>query len=149
MFHIGVAGRGPLRMERLGHKYGYHMKDASGKLAPLVRMKDYIRSSAEDEYDMAVGVGVSGSSGFSGSAHLSAAENMERERLGMDMVEVGVDAVLRPTRGFGHGYELFQEEYSSDIDVTRLVQDLKRSGVEVSIDILIPLTDELIYASTS
>ena len=45
VFHLGVAGRGPLRMERVGHKYGYHMKDAKGKLASIVRVqpKDFSR----------------------------------------------------------------------------------------------------------
>jgi len=35
LFHIGVVGRGPLRIERQGHKTGYQMKDASGALAAV------------------------------------------------------------------------------------------------------------------
>lgn len=113
MFHVGVAGRGPLRMERQGHKLGYHMKDAEGKLASVVRSspKDFSRR-AEDTL---------------------VAENIERERLGMDIVETGGDSVVRPTRGFGSAYENFPDEITTEIDVTRLVQDLKRSGVEVCV----------------
>ncbi len=67
-----------------------------------------------------------------GAAGLTMAESMERERLGMsDIVEAGDPQAVRPTRGFGVGYETLPEEITSDIDVTRLVHDLKRSGVEV------------------
>jgi pyroglutamyl-peptidase len=114
IFHIGVAGRGPLRMEKLGHKLGYHMKDADAKLAPVVRSspKDFSRRPDDP----------------------SPAENLERERLGMDMVENGGgDVVVRPTRGFGSAYETFPDDLPTDIDVTRLVQDLKCSGIEVSL----------------
>jgi len=115
IFHIGVAGRGPLRMEKLGHKLGYHMKDADGKLAPIVRSspKDFSRRPDDP----------------------SPAENLERERLGMDVVDTGPDSVVRPTRGFGPAYENFLDELATEIDVTRLVQDLKRSGIEVSLSI--------------
>ncbi|KAG6868920.1 hypothetical protein C0993_007694 [Termitomyces sp. T159_Od127] len=111
IFHIGVAGRGPLRMERQGHKLGYHMKDADGKLAPHARStpKDFSRRPDD---------------------HL-AAENIERERLGLEMVEhVGSDTSARSTRGFGVQYESFSDELPTEIDVTRLVQDLKQSGIE-------------------
>lgn len=118
MFHIGVAGRGPLRLERVGHKLGYHMKDATGKLAALVRStpKDFSRRDNTN-------------ASF-------AAENAERERLGMDPVEVqtsiGGDSITRATRGFGAAYETFPDEISTDIDVTKLVQVLRGSGIEVS-----------------
>ncbi|GLB37160.1 putative pyroglutamyl-peptidase activity [Lyophyllum shimeji] len=110
IFHIGVAGRGPLRMERQGHKLGYHMKDATGKLAPIVRTspKDFSRRP-DDTF-------VAGS--------------QERESLGMDMVESIGDTTSRPTRGFGPAYENFPDEISTEIDVTRLVQDLRQSGIE-------------------
>jgi hypothetical protein len=121
IFHIGVAGRGPLRMERLGHKLGYHMKDATGKLASVVRSspKDFSRR-ADDPL---------------------AAENIERERLGMDIVESGGDSIMRPTRGFGTAYENFPDEISTDIDVTRLVQSLRQSGIEVCYLTLIQVYD--------
>ena len=111
IFHIGVAGRGPLRMEKLGHKLGYHMKDAGGKLAPIVRTSPKDFSRRQDDP--------------------SPAESLERDRLGIDMVESGGDTVVRPTRGFGPAYENFPDELPTDVDVTRLVQDLKRSGIEV------------------
>jgi hypothetical protein len=118
MFHIGVAGRGPLRLERVGHKLGYHMKDATGKLADIVRSspKDFSRRDNTNSLSFA-------------------AENAERERLGMDPMEaqtiVGGDS-HRATRGFGSAYETFSDDITTDIDVSKLVQELRRSGVEVS-----------------
>ena len=62
----------------------------------------------------------------------SMAESMERERLGIDMTEAGDTLSARPTRGFGGpNYETLPDEITTDIDVTRLVQDLRKSGVEV------------------
>lgn len=112
IFHIGVAGRGPLRIERLGHKLGYHMKDASGKLASVVRSspKDFSRRP---------------DGGFVSS------ENTERERLGMEPGEGTGDAVLRPTRGLS-GYDTSPDEITTEIDVMKMVQDLKRVGIDVS-----------------
>lgn len=110
VFHVGAAGRGALRMERVGHKLGYHMKDLSGKLASLVRAlpKDFSRVEAE---------------------------NTERERVGVDAVSDGVngiDHLTHTTRGFGGpAYENFPDEIMTDIDVLRLIGDLKRSGIEV------------------
>ncbi|RDX54986.1 peptidase C15, pyroglutamyl peptidase I-like protein [Lentinus brumalis] len=38
IFHVGVSGRGPIRIERLGHKYGYDLTlpDADGQFGPIV-----------------------------------------------------------------------------------------------------------------
>ncbi|KAL0567359.1 hypothetical protein V5O48_014633 [Marasmius crinis-equi] len=36
VLHVGVAGRGPMRVEKMAHKLGYYMKDATGALAPIV-----------------------------------------------------------------------------------------------------------------
>jgi pyroglutamyl-peptidase len=111
IFHLGVAGRGPLRMERLGHKFGYHMKDAAHKLAPIVLPAEF-----------------SGK----GMVEPSEAERQERERLAAstNAMEIAGDS-LTPTRGFGEGYREFAEEMYTDIDVEKLVHELKRSGIEV------------------
>ncbi|KAK1229173.1 hypothetical protein PQX77_007745 [Marasmius sp. AFHP31] len=112
IFHLGVAGRGPLRMEKSAHKLGYHMKDATGKLAPMVRSIPIEFGRREDE--VAVG---------------------ERERIGFELVEspaagAGDTYSARPNRGFGHGYEKFADEIYTDLDVGRLIQDLRRSGID-------------------
>ncbi|KAH7927123.1 peptidase C15, pyroglutamyl peptidase I-like protein [Leucogyrophana mollusca] len=112
IFHVGVAGRGPLRMERVGHKFGYNMKDAKGCQAPIVRREDTNRVPSEP----------------------SEAERMEMEmarlaNYGMDPPNV-VDSGEPPKRGFGKGYETYPEEIYTDIDVEKLVQYLKMSGVE-------------------
>ncbi|KAL0956038.1 hypothetical protein HGRIS_002210 [Hohenbuehelia grisea] len=133
MFHIGVAGRGPLRMEHLGHKLGYHMKDATGKLASLVRTspKDFSRQpEAQAE---------------------SIAEAMERERLGIEPAEPGGEPISRPNRGFGGpAYENVPDELYTEVDIARLIQDLKRSGIEqiyTSMDAGHYLCDFIYYCS--
>ncbi|KAF9562759.1 peptidase C15, pyroglutamyl peptidase I-like protein [Agrocybe pediades] len=144
VFHLGVAGRGPLRMERVGHKLGYHMKDAKGQLAPIVRVstKDFTRREN--------GGAPSSTVSTLGEESVSAAENMERERLGMDLVEQGSENAVRPSRGFGIGYTRFPDEINTEIDVTRLVQDLKKSGVDqiyTSMDAGHYLCDFIYYCS--
>lgn len=115
IFHIGVAGRGALRVEKVGHKLGYQMKDAHGKLAPLVEspVQEFGRNR----------------DGFLGAVNM--------EMLAMDMVETHTagEGAPRLNRGFGAGYEKFPEELYTDVDLTALVQDLKRQGVEVSLHI--------------
>ena len=103
VFHTGVAGRGPLQMECLGHKLGYYKKDASGKYAPLVEVipKDFSRREQGDS---------NGPMALSGPFD---------------------DIAARPTRGFGIGYETSQDEYATEIDVARLISDMKKEGVEV------------------
>lgn len=111
VLHVGVAGRGPLRIERIGHKFGYNMKDANGCHAPIVPVarEDASRRPSEP----------------------SPAERMERARLGYD-IDSPIDGGEPPKRGFGKGYECFPEEIYTDVEVEKLVHHLKKSGVEVS-----------------
>jgi hypothetical protein len=37
ILHVGVANRGPLRVEKKGHKNGYDTPDAKGQYAPITR----------------------------------------------------------------------------------------------------------------
>lgn len=112
VLHVGVAGRGPLRIERVGHKFGYNMKDANGCHAPVVRV-------AREEASR-------------GPSEPSPEERLERARLGYD-IEGPIDGAEPPKRGFGKGYESFSEEIYTDVDVEKLVHHLKKSGVEVSV----------------
>jgi hypothetical protein len=94
IFHIGAAGRGPLRMEKMGHKLAYYMKDANGKLAPIVR-------APEPEF------------GGRGESDVSIGESFGGKELGFDIMVEGAGAgdtfSARPNRGFGVGYEKFPE----------------------------------------
>lgn len=121
IFHIGVAGRGPLRIERIGHKNGYRMKDADGEYAPIVHLpKDPIRDSADAELErmerMLVGASLPGPSGPEGPGP---AEVMEIPPV--------------PNRGFGKGYENFPDELSTEIDVPKLIVHLKENGIDVRV----------------
>ena len=122
--HVGMAGRGPLRVERMGHKKGYNMKDATGKLAPIVP----VSISTEE-----AGPAASASDPIS----TPEAQRTEMLRLGYDPFghfEEPVDGGDIPTRGLGKGYEAFDDEIHTDIDVLKLVHFLKETGFEVISD---------------
>jgi len=116
IFHVGVTGRGPLRMERVGHKFGYNMKDAIGCLAPIVRVTREENSNPNH-----------------GPSEHSPMERMERARLSGYDIEAHVDGTEPPKRGFGKGYETFPEEIYTDVDVEKLVHHLKKSGIDVRV----------------
>ncbi|KAK7035246.1 hypothetical protein VNI00_012013 [Paramarasmius palmivorus] len=138
IFHLGVAGQGALRMEQVAHKLGYQMKDATGRLAPIVTRHpgEFAgapgRNDDEEVVDVSVGAvvpsgpsvsnagfGNVGGSGLNGGA--------DRDRLsGLEMIE----SAARPNRGFGVGYEKFTDDLYTDIDVSRLIHDLRESGID-------------------
>jgi pyroglutamyl-peptidase len=91
IFHVGVAGRGPLRMEKLGHKLGYYMKDATGKMAPVVKAAP---SDFQRREDLDVSIGE---------------QAVERIGLSFELENTGDAYSARPSRGFGVGYEKFPD----------------------------------------
>ena len=120
IFHVGVAGRGPLRIERIGHKNGYRMKDADGEYAPIVHLpKDTIGSDAEAELARMERMLALGPSG-----------NVDVPGMTPGPAEV-VDIPPAPNRGFGKGYETFPDELQTDVDVPKLIVHLKESGIDV------------------
>ncbi|KAJ8077158.1 hypothetical protein PM082_001586 [Marasmius tenuissimus] len=159
ILHVGVAGRGPMRVEKMAHKLGYHMKDATGELAPIVSpasggvldAEGPLRNGNNGQGSISVSLNGSGlnvlphpegqfqqqltqTQGPGVFSAVSVAEAAERERLGANMVEdIGGNSFGfggRPARGFGDGYRRFPEELLSDIDVLELVRVLKRCGIE-------------------
>ena len=142
ILHISVAGRGPLRMERVGHKLGYQMKDATGKYANIVRSnpKDFSRREGD----------IGGTSRSHGAPINEPASTPPEEVIPRNMsmntgipgmtelnspaitAEGNAESGAKPTRGCGGpAYETMPEELQTDLDCTRLVQDLKRDGMEV------------------
>ncbi|RPD53517.1 peptidase C15, pyroglutamyl peptidase I-like protein [Lentinus tigrinus ALCF2SS1-6] len=117
IFHVGVAGRGPLRIERLGHKNGYRMKDKDGEYAPIVHLpKDPIGDTAEAELQRM-------------ERMLGPPHALHGPNHGPEVPEV-VDIPPPPNRGFGKGYEQFADELSTDVDVPKLIVHLKESGID-------------------
>ncbi|RXW24843.1 hypothetical protein EST38_g1008 [Candolleomyces aberdarensis] len=163
IFHVGVAGRGALRMEIIGHKYGYNMKDSSGQYCAVVPPP----SASKNPINNNRGPGSGGPPGViqppytggfvHGSGFGSMGMGYNNERLGYNPAVhdpqpglPGSDNTVRPMRGFGTAYETFPDEMATDIDVTRLVQDLKASGVNTiytSMDAGHYLCDYLYYCS--
>ncbi|KAF9446396.1 peptidase C15, pyroglutamyl peptidase I-like protein, partial [Macrolepiota fuliginosa MF-IS2] len=118
MFHIGLAGRGPLRLERCGHKLGYNMKDATGQYAPVVipQPKDFSRRGPDGR-------------------PMTIAEKAERDRLALAAASEiqsnpPSDNNAKPNRGFGGPYEVFSDELNTDLDVTRIIQDMRQTGAD-------------------
>lgn len=96
------------------------MKDATGKLAPIVP----VSISTNEEADR----------GPASEPPLSDAERLEMDRLEYDPFGLLVDPADGgdiPTRGLGKGYEAFDDEIYTDIDTLKLVQFLKETGFEV------------------
>ncbi|KAH6915816.1 hypothetical protein BKA70DRAFT_1253864 [Coprinopsis sp. MPI-PUGE-AT-0042] len=141
IFHVGVAGRGPLRMEIIGHKFGYTMKDASGSYCavvppPSLGNKNPTRGPGAGPPPPPGGpmvVNMRGGPAGNGFGNMGMGYN--NERLGYNPAVhdpqpiPGTENSVRPVRGFGTAYESFPDEMMTDIDVTRLVQDLKSTGI--------------------
>jgi len=102
VFHVGVAGNGPLQLEEVAHKVGYDLKDASQQLAPIVpSSQGPVPAEAEGM----------------GRARLS-----KKSKKSFDTHRI---------RGFGKGYEDFPEELSTSLNLQTLMQCVKLSGTEV------------------
>jgi pyroglutamyl-peptidase len=116
VFHVGLAGRGPFRIERLAHKSGYRMKDSSNQYAPIIEFLPEVNPLEPSQAEILDQMRIS-------SANLSI------------MVPMGpVDTTIdHHVRGFGKGYELCAEDLHTMIDVEHLVYAMKEQGVEVCI----------------
>lgn len=135
IFHIGVAGRGPLRIERLAHKLNYKMKDEEGQYAPVVQLpKDPAPQEPTEAERMEIqrlfagGVvpvaaieGPPGPNGFRGVMDVATGERLSESS----------HHEHQPNRGFGKGYKTFADELYTEVDVTRLIFHLKKTGIEV------------------
>jgi pyroglutamyl-peptidase len=116
VFHIGLAGRGPFRIERLGHKAGYRMKDSLNQYAPII---EFLPESTALEP--------------------SQGEMLDQMRMSSaSMAAIGptspIDATVdHPIRGFGKGYESYGEDLHTMIDVEHLVHAMKEQGIEVGV----------------
>ncbi|EJD02569.1 peptidase C15, pyroglutamyl peptidase I-like protein [Fomitiporia mediterranea MF3/22] len=110
IIHVGAGRTGNLRIEKLGHKYGYDMPDVDSKFAPEVQVLNGGDAEERDEAKRAGGTE-------------DAAEVFERAR-------VAAEKKSSSLRGFAEGYEPFDEELKTDVDVDKLVEDLKHLGVD-------------------
>jgi len=121
ILHVGLAGRGPFRIERLAHKSGYRMKDSSNQYAPVIEFLPEVNALEPSQAEILDQMRVS-------SANLAI--------MGPMAVDVSVD---QPVRGFGKGYEPFAEDLHTMIDVEHLVYAMKEQGVEVCISFYLVL----------
>lgn len=168
IFHVAVAGRGPLRLEKVSHKLNFRMKDAEGQYAPIVipPPKD---QSDEDMMDVVT----AGFHSISGNytSHIGD-ESHDHSGLppGVQTLAGGAVTVFgnpgpdgsteTPTvpenvevqqhRGFGKSYENMPDELSTDVDVARLIHHLKETGIDqvyISMDAGHYLCDFTYYCS--
>ncbi|PSR81128.1 hypothetical protein PHLCEN_2v6463 [Hermanssonia centrifuga] len=151
MFHIGVAGRGPLRIEKIGHKLGYRMKDAEGQYAPVVATPKEIQPEPTETerielQRMYIGAGIIPVTdiGPPGPSGVLNGEHGDAPHPPVDVTE------HQPNRGFGKGFENFADELPTEVDVARLIHSMKESGIESvysSMDAGHYLCDFLFYGS--
>ena len=114
VLHVGVGHAGGLAVEQLAHKRRYQMPDARGEHAPR----------ALDQSALAEVIG---------QAEARERARLERAARGEAAAPQRV-ANTSCVRGFAEGYEAFQEEERSSVDVAALVEWLKRQGTEVRAD---------------
>ncbi|KAI0054964.1 peptidase C15, pyroglutamyl peptidase I-like protein [Artomyces pyxidatus] len=112
IFHIGLAGRGPFRMERLGHKHGYRIKDTTGQHAPTIDRLPDATALEQSQAEM---------------LEQLASASIARTESTVATLDVAIEA---PLRGFSKGYETYPEEIYTPIDVEKLVHEMKAMGVE-------------------
>ena len=118
IFHIGLAGRGPFRIERLAHKTGYRMKDSFNQHAPIV---DFLPESNNNTVE---------------PSQVEILDQMRVSSASMAIVgpQSPIDTSIdQPVRGFGKGYESFGEDLHTIIDVEHLVLGMKEQDVEVGL----------------
>lgn len=116
ILHVGLAGRGPFRIERLAHKTGYRMKDSSNQYAPIIEFLPETSALEPSQGEMLDQMRMSSAN----MAIMGPASPIDA-------------AVDHPVRGFGKGYELFAEDLHTTIDVEHLVHAMKEQRVEVGI----------------
>ncbi|KZT72044.1 peptidase C15, pyroglutamyl peptidase I-like protein [Daedalea quercina L-15889] len=112
VLHVALAGRGPLRFERLAHKHGYAMKDTQRQHAPALPKEGPIATPEASEIERM-------EMHLQGIMSVPSVEGRHHE-----------GPEIPPNRGFGKGYENFPEEIHTDIDVPKLVHYLKEIEVE-------------------
>jgi pyroglutamyl-peptidase len=113
VFHVGLAGRGPFRIERLAHKAGYRLKDSLNQYAPVIEFLPESTALEPSQGEML--------------------EQMRANMAIMGPTSPMDTAVDHPVRGFGKGYESYGEDLQTLIDVERLVYALKEQKVEVAV----------------
>ncbi|EIN11303.1 hypothetical protein PUNSTDRAFT_50363 [Punctularia strigosozonata HHB-11173 SS5] len=126
VLHVGVAGRGPLRVERRGHKIGYLMKDITGELPPIVAKAEL---TDQEKVELAMA---------------------QRHRAANNLDEKEAKVAEVPNRGFGVGYEKMPAELETDINVPKLIHYIKESGMDEiysSMDAGYYLCDFIYYCS--
>jgi len=122
ILHVGVAGPGDLRVEKLAHKTGYRLPDVEGELPPAVDP----------------------SGGVVYGEKASAEEERENATLMPDSYRESA-----PLRGFGKGYEGIPETLETELEPEKLVAHLKRNDtkVKLSLDAGRYLCDFIYYCS--
>lgn len=100
--HIGVGSRGNIEIEKLGHKIGYQIPDVLGEKAPLTTDK---------------------STALSRTSEKSESQKREEIRSSSGKEETSSKGSIR---GFGKGYEAYQDDEINSNNVTGLVEWLQQ-----------------------
>lgn len=117
IIHVGVGRTGGIRVETLGHKIGYKHGDTKEDLAP----------------EVSLGVPKKSSHGTANGDET--VDGVNRGQIEYDP-SVANEELIKDgkLRGFGQGYETFDLEERTDVDVPAIVEWLKRKGMGVGIN---------------
>lgn len=103
--HVGVGSKGAIAVEKVAHKRGYQIPDVKKELAPLAT--DQSKTIRRENQP-------------------SQAEERERARYQSDNGTASFPSKpADPIRGFGRGYEEFQDEEINSNDLTSLIKWLE------------------------
>lgn len=105
VLHIGVGSRGNIEIEKLAHKRGYQIPDVVGQKAPIATNQSATTSRTSEK---------------------SESQKREEARSLSKKEEQSSSASEEAVRGFGKGYEAYQEEEVNSNNVTGLVEWLQQ-----------------------
>ncbi|KZP16384.1 peptidase C15, pyroglutamyl peptidase I-like protein [Athelia psychrophila] len=124
IIHVGAGDPGAVTLERCAHKTGYRLPDANGKFAPIVETSPAPGPNPVD---------------------ISAAERREIQRLRSDD---GTAASAAVVRGFGPGFEEFDDVLETSLDIDGLVTSLEKTfSIKTSDDAGHYICELIYYAS--
>jgi pyroglutamyl-peptidase len=138
IFHIGVVGRGPLRLEKSAHKHGYRMKDAEGQYAPVMQLPKEPPQSEEEQPAIYKSVLPELTIG---DLHVGRPRVTDPDGESSMGEERPAEPEQQLLRGVGSRYETMPDELYTELDIPRLIQHLKQEGVEVCHPSFVPGAD--------
>lgn len=144
VLHVGVAGRGQLRVEQVAHKTQYKMVDAQGQYAPVVAHVHRPGEVAQEMHTPPAGVSQRRGRAQQDAVPVNTIGPRHATNVppGVNVHVNGESAEPAPAaeipvqpvlRGYSVGYEQLPDELPTEIDVASLIHSMKENGHTVSV----------------